>query len=254
MTDGVIYHGIVRHVRHQPMRHRFSYSVFSCLFDLDRLEASGQRLNFFGFNRFGLFSFHNRDHGRRDGSALRPWIEHLMQRANVPLPIGQIQILCFPRILGFVFNPLSVYWIHDQTGKLCAIVYEVKNTFGDQHCYVHPVSDNSTGPLIHERAKDFYVSPFIDMVALYRFRVRKPDENLSVLIREFDDKGQDLLTASLIGQAEPVSDRALLKAFFRYPLMTLKVVVAIHYEALRLWSKGAKFHSHPPPPPDEATI
>ncbi len=254
MTQGALYHSIVRHIRHRPMRHRFSYSVFSCLFDLETLPDLDLNLRLFSYNRFGLFSFHDRDHGPRDGSPLRPWIENLAQRAGIEQPLGRIDLLCFPRILGFVFNPLSVYWVRDNLGKLCAIIYEVKNTFGDQHCYVHRVSDNGAGPLTHERAKDFFVSPFIDMTALYRFRVRVPDQQLSILIREFDANGCDLLTASMVGTREPLSDSALFRAFFRYPLMTIKVVAGIHYEALRLLFKGAKLRTRPAPPADEATI
>ncbi len=254
MIQSALYHGLVRHVRHRPMRHRFTYKVFSCLFDLDDLQALDQGLTLFSYNRFGLFSFHDRDHGRRDGSALRPFVEQLMARAGVTGPLGSIRVLCFPRILGFVFNPLSVYFVADANGKLCGIIYEVKNTHGDQHCYVHPVSPDANKPMFHSRAKDFFVSPFIDMTATYKFRVTEPGDNLSVLIRELDDTGADLLTATLVGTRAPLTDRALIGAFFRYPLMTVKVVVAIHYEAVRLWLKGAKLRPHPAPPTDEATI
>jgi DUF1365 family protein len=248
-----LYHGLVRHIRHQPVRHRFAYRVFSCLLDLDELLVIDRRLRLFSYNRFGLFSFFDRDHGKRDGSALRPWIETLMVQKGIKETIGAIRILCFPRILGFVFNPLSIFWIHDQSGSLIAIVYEVKNTFGDQHCYVHAVSPQANAPITHSRDKVFFVSPFIDMKAQYRFRVRPPGDDLSILIRELDGQHQELLTATLVGTREGMTDKSLAAAFFRYPLMTVKVVLAIHWEAFRLWRKGVRFLGYSAPPPKDVS-
>lgn len=238
-----LYHGVVRHVRHGAVRHRFAYRVFTCLFDLDALPALAAKTRLFAHNRFALFSFHDRDHGPRDGSALRPWLEALARRHGHQAPIARVRVLCFPRILGFVFNPLTIYWCDDDAGRPRLIVYEVKNTHGEQHCYVHAL-DGGTGPARHESAKTFFVSPFIGMDARYGFSVRAPGETLSVLIRERDGAGADLLTASLTGARGAFGDRALLGAFWRYPLMTLKVIAAIHWEAIRLWTKGAPFHAH----------
>ncbi len=134
------------------------------------------------------------------------------------------------------------------------MVYEVKNTFGQQHCYVLPIApDRRRGDAVFQQCdKGFYVSPFIGMDATYRFRLRPPDEQLSVLIRQSVPEGE-LLIATLTGRRVPLNDRALAHAFATHPLMTLKVVGAIHWQALRLWLKGARFHPRPAPHPQGPT-
>lgn len=250
--DGCLYFGRVMHKRLIPFRHRFSYRVFSVLLDIDRIDAVAGRLRLFSRNRRNLFSFHDRDHGHRDGRPLRPWAEALLARRGIDLQGGPIRLLCFPRLLGHVFNPLSIYFCHESKGKLRAIIYEVKNTFGQQHIYLLDVDqDMKHGDLITQHcSKNFYVSPFIDMEATYRFRLTEPDERLSILIRQSAPEGEILL-ATHTGRREALTDAMLLRAFFAYPLMTLKVVGAIHWEALRIWIKGAKFHKRPAPPKQE---
>lgn len=242
-----LYLGEVMHKRLAPFRHQFTYKVFSLCVDLDELPALS--LRFLSHNRFNLVSFHDRDHGARDGSPLRPWVDAALAGAGLDLGGGPIRLVCFPRILGYVFNPLSVYFCYDPTEQLRAILYEVKNTFGDQHGYLIEVPEgfDGHGPIRQETAKLFYVSPFIDMNCRYRFRMAEPAERLSVLIRQWDERGE-LLIATLTGRRAPLSDRSLVSAFLRYPLMTLKVIGAIHWEALWLWLKGARFHHRPAPP------
>ena len=245
MAGEALYLGRVMHARLRPFRHRFAYRVFTCLFDVDALPALGRRMRLFSHNRFNLFSFHDRDHGARDGSALRPWVEARLAEAGIELAGGAIRLLCFPRLLGYVFNPLSIFFCHAPDGRLAAIVYEVKNTFGDQHCYVLAVGAGDDGaPVVQRTDKIFYVSPFIEMDCTYRFRLNAPDERLAVLIRQTDPKGE-LLVATLTGTRRPLDDRQLLGAFLRHPLMTLKVIAAIHWEALRLWLKGARLVPRP---------
>jgi DUF1365 family protein len=250
-----LYFGSVMHHRLIPFRHRFRYRVFSLWLDLDELAGPLKRLRLMPHNRFGLFSFHDRDHGPRDGSALRPWVERLLGGAGLDLGGGPIRLLCFPRLLGFVFNPLSVYYCYDRAETLRAVVYEVKNTFGDQHAYVLevPAARNSGDAIAQSCDKRFFVSPFIGMTSTYRFRIKEPGESLSVLIRQSVPEGEQLV-ATLHGERRPLDDRHLLAAFLRYPLMTVKVIGAIHWEALRLWLKGARFHRRPGPPEHEASF
>jgi DUF1365 family protein len=255
MSVSALYFGSVMHHRLIPFKHRFRYRVFSLWLDLDELVGPLKRLKLMPHNRFGLFSFHDRDHGARDGSPLRPWIERLLTQAGLDLEGGPIRLLCFPRLLGFVFNPLSVYYCYDRAETLRAIVYEVKNTFGDQHAYVLPVPErrNSGEAIAQSCDKTFFVSPFIGMASTYRFRVKEPGETLSVLIRQSVPEGEQLI-ATLHGERRPLDDKRLLAAFLRYPLMTLKVVGAIHWQALWIWLKGARFHRHPGPPEREASF
>lgn len=245
MPRSCIYYGEVMHHRLRPVRHRFVYRVFSLLLDLDEIPGLARRLAVFSHNRFNLFSFHNRDHGARDGSAVRPWVEQQLRGAGIGCDAAKIYVLCFPRILGYVFNPLSIYWCHDAGGVLRAIVYEVQNTFGEQHAYVLPARLGATGGTVRQRAeKAFYVSPFMEMSASYDFRVETPEEQLFVVIRESDAEG-DLLLARHQGTRRDLSTFGLLRAFFGFPLMALKVIGGIHWEALRLWRKGVALVARP---------
>ena len=153
-----LYRGVVMHHRRRPVDHRFAYRVFSLYLDLDELPLLGEHLRLLSVERPNLLSFHNRDHGARDGSPLRPWVAAQLAGAGIRLARPRIMLLCFPRLLGYVFNPLSVYFCHEDE-RLAAIVYEVKNTFGGQHAYVVPVRPEVPGPVAHEVQKAFYVSP-----------------------------------------------------------------------------------------------
>lgn len=239
-----LYFGHVTHARMRPFRHRFRYRVYTALFDLDGLDALPALMR---RNGFGLFAFYDRDHGARDGGPLRPWVEEKLARAGVDAPGGPIRLLCFPRVLGYTFNPLSVYFCHRPDGSLAALVYEVKNTFGDQHPYVVRV-DRHDGPVFsHTQPKEFHVSPFFDMDGDYRFRLAMPEDHLTVLIR-YGARDGERMVAAQTGRRAEMTDGNLLRAFLLYPLVTLKVIGAIHWEALRLWIKGAKFHRRPEPP------
>jgi len=240
-----LYFGRVMHTRSRPRVHRFTYKVFSMLIDVDRIEEAGRRSRLFSIDRFNLFSFHRKDHGARDGSSLREHIDGLLKDADLPPP-SRIQLLCYPRILGYVFNPLSVYYCHDAQSRLMALVYQVHNTFGGAHSYVAPVDEAETSGRITRQSRDkhLHVSPFVGMAASYDFSLNDPAETLAVHIRESDENGPFLL-ATFDGQAKPFTTRMLAIAFVRYPLMTLKVMGAIHYEALRLWLKGVPFFRSP---------
>lgn len=246
-----IYRGNVMHARMAPVQHRFRYRVFTVLIDLDELPALARSLRWLSHNRFNLMSLHDRDHGNRpaDGSAqsepLRVWAERTLCAAGITPPQGRVELLCFPRLLGYVFNPLSLWLCRDGDDRLKAVIYEVHNTFGGRHAYALPVAAGQDEGAIAQRCgKEFYVSPFIAMDAQYSFRLRAPDESFSLLIRERDEAGE-MLRATLSGRRRPLTDRELLKAFAAHPLMTVKVIAAIHWHALRLWRKGVRFHRDP---------
>ncbi len=248
MNGAALYHCRVMHERLQPFRHRFDYRVFSLLLDIDALPAIAAGSRLFRYNRFGLFSFHDRDHGPRDGSPLRPWLENILQRHGLGAATARIEIFCFPRLYGYVFNPLSIYFCFSADGRLGAILYEVKNTFGDQHGYLIEVPAGETGRLLrHGAEKIFHVSPFMPLSGSYAFRLLPPGERIGIHIRHDGPDGARLL-ATQTGRREAFSDATLLRALLRHPLMTLKVFAAIHWQALHLWRKGAGFFRRPEPP------
>jgi DUF1365 family protein len=254
MPQSCLYDGEVMHSRLRPIQHRFVYRIFSMLLDLDELPGLDRRLRLFSYNRFNLFSFDERDHGLRDGSSLRAWVERHAAARDIDIADGKIFIHCLPRLLGYVFNPLSIIWCYDRTGLLRAILYEVKNTFGEQHGYLIPVhaGRETTAPILQQASKVFYVSPFIAMDADYHFRVHEPESELSVLIRETGPEG-DILVATHMGQRRRLTDAGLVRAFLIYPLLTVKIFAGIRWEALRLWIKGTRLHKRPPPPSEEVT-
>lgn len=249
-----LYRGDVMHARLKPMSHRFVYRVLNLLIDLDRLDEADRQSRLFGVNRRAFYSFHERDHGPRDGSPLAAYVRGLAAHAGVDLSDGRIQLLCYPRLLGYAFNPLSVYYGYRADGTLALLVYEVRNTFGEHHSYVCPVLPNevSAGGIRQARNKRFYVSPFIGMQMRYHFRLTPPGDELKFRILETDAEGP-LLAATFHGRRHPLTSPHLLAAFWSLPFVTLKVIGGIHYEAARLWLKGARLvprpqHGSDPPP------
>ena len=236
-----LYEGWVIHRRLSPKHHRFKYRVFAMLLELDELAALDRKLTLFKYNRWGLFSFQDRDHG--DGRPLKPWLDDLLAQSGIEAK-GARRVLCYPRILGFVFNPISVWFCDDEQGRLQAIVYEVHNTYEERHAYVLPAGTD-TGLIRHGCPKEFYVSPFLSRDCCYQFRIRPPGQGVAIVIQE-DEAGAPVLNASFAGARRALSDRMLAKMLLRYPLMTLKVVVAIHFEAMRLMLKGVRRHPHRP--------
>ncbi|MEX2454122.1 MAG: DUF1365 domain-containing protein [Rhodospirillaceae bacterium] len=248
-----IYVGEVMHRRSRPKPYEFRYRVFSLLLDIDRIDRTAAACRWFSHNRFNLFSVRDRDHGPRDGSPLRPWIEAHLARAGLADAAATVRLLCMPRVLGYGFDPLSIWFCHDASGALRAVLYEVKNTFGDQHGYLMPVAPGADAPADHAFDKRLHVSPLIGMSARYRIRVAAPGDRLGVLIRESDDDGE-FLVATLTGDRRPMTDATLLRLFAGMPLMTFKVVAAIHWQAVRSLARGVKFHRRPAPPAEEVTL
>lgn len=241
-----LYRGRVMHRRLDRLGYRFVYRVFSLHLDLDELPVLGRRLRLFSHNRFNLLSLHDRDHGPRDGSPLRPWLEALLGRRGIKLEGGRVTLLCFPRVLGYVFNPMSVYYCRHRDGGLRAIVCEVRNTFGGMHHYVlAPAGSGAMDWGAEYRAcKQFHVSPFIGPETEYRFRFHAPLAHVWIYINEFSG-GAPLLQASLSGKRARLTDASIVGECLRLPFMPLKVMAAIHWQALRLWLRGARFHRMP---------
>lgn len=248
-----IYAGRVFHRRLRPRVHALSYRVFYLLLDLDEVAALAKRSRVFSYNGFGLFAFRDRDHGPGEDAPLRPWIEAQLARADVSIAGGRILALTLPRVLGYVFNPLTVYFCHDAAGGLAAMIYEVSNTFGERHSYVIAVEDRTASMVAQGCDKAFYVSPFMGVEGRYHFKVQRPGDRLVMTIRESDAEGA-LLTASFAGELLPFSDGALIRLFVTHPLLTLKVVGAIHWEALKLWLKGVPLRDRPAPPASPGTV
>ena len=254
-----LYRGHLMHQRLRPLRHRLSYRMFSALIDIDELPSWHARLRCFSVNRFNVFSFHTTDHG--DGTAvdpagLRAWAEGHLAQAGFPTG-GAIRLLTMPRLFGYAFNPLSVWFCESPDGALQAILYEVNNTFGERHSYLIGVdaAQCSAGPIEQRSVKRLYVSPFLGMDLHYRFRIEPPAQRLSIGVSVHDDAdGAAVLNARLDGERIPLSDSALLRLLVSHPLLTLKVMAGIHWEALRLWLKGARLHERPAAPERPVTV
>jgi DUF1365 family protein len=240
-TAAALYFGDVMHARLKPIGHRFSYRVMSLLIDLDRLDEADRQCPLFAVNRAALYSFSESDHGERDGSSLRGYVQRQAAARGVDLTGGRVLLLCYPRLFGYTFNPLSVYFCYRADGELALIIYEVRNTLGDIHPYVLPVQlgEISQAGVRQQQDKLFYVSPFAEMAMRYHFRVSPPGHSVKLRILETDSEGP-LLAATFSGRRRSLTTAALLRSLFSLPLVTFKIVAAIHWEALRLWLKGAR--------------
>jgi DUF1365 family protein len=244
---GALYIGKTVHERRTPFLHRFSYRLGSILLDLDRLPEAGRLSRFFSVGRFNLYSFEPRDHGPRDGSDLSSWARALLTEHGITLTEQDtITLLSAPRVLGYQFNPLSIYFASGADGRLKGMIYQVHNTFGDSHCYVAKAQDGALQT--HDAEKVFHVSPFFDRAGRYEFTLREPDERFHLTIFKQRDDGPDFL-ATMAMKREALSTPRLLHLFLTQPFSSLKTILAIHWEALRLWFKGAVYHrrdaSHP---------
>ena len=248
--DAYVYEGAVKHQRFKPVRHKLRYNVFSFLLDLDALDETAETLNVFSRNKFNFFSFYDRDFARGEGDVAKE-VRQILSEAGFD-GRGRILLLCYPRMLGYAFNPLSVYYCHDVHGKLSVILYEVRNTFGGKHSYLIPVA--ADGKRVRQCAeKVFHVSPFIDMDMHYHFALSPPSEDLSVFIQTADREGP-LLNAIFKGEACALSDQKLRSLFLRYPMMTLKVILGIHWEAVKLFAKGLRLRPGSPTSEHAVTI
>ncbi|MBU6418222.1 MAG: DUF1365 family protein [Proteobacteria bacterium] len=242
-----LYSTLVTHIRTRPRRHAFAYRLPYLLLDLNAPPYAV----LFSFNRFNLFSLHECDHG--DGrTPLRLWVAERLGEAGLSDASAVITLLTLPRFLGLGFNPISLFFCHDATGALRAVLYEVNNTFGQRHCYLCPVAPEARPPLRQSAGKSFYVSPFMDMGLRYRFTLTPPGEAVGLHIAVEDSQGT-LLRATLAGTRQPLTDAILLRAALLHPLLGVKVLVAIHWEALKIWLKGVVVRQRPAPPANMVT-
>ena len=239
IKESSIYIGNVIHKRFKTKVHFFKYKVFSTLLDLYEINLLYKSLKIFSHNKFNIISFYDVDHGPRDGTSLKKWVIKNLIENQINTEEIKIKLLCYPRIFGYVFNPLSVFFIYNQSSELISILYEVKNTFGEQHTYVFKANSKSKF-LKNNCKKKFYVSPFMNLQSTYYFKILKPENNLSIIIDQRDNHGK-LLFASQDGVRSNLSSRNLIISYLKHPLMTFKIISAIHFEAFKLWLKGIKF-------------
>lgn len=250
--QSALFPGHVTHTRLRPKGHKLAYKIYSLLLDLDELEALDGKLKLFSLDRFNLFSFYRQDRGDGSSAPLREQVERAMDAAGVMPDGGAVRLLTMPRILGWAFNPLSVFFCYNRGGDLVAILWEVDNTFRQRHGYLIPVENDSNGRIVQSCDKAFYVSPFMDMKLRYEFEVSPPKDKLSIRINSFDDEGL-VMTARHLARRIELTDAALLRAFFSIPFLTLKVVGGIHWEALKIWLKGIGLRKRPQPPREPIT-
>ena len=239
INSSCIYNGQVIHKRFKPKEHFFKYKVFSLLLDLSELNLLDKELKIFSYNKFNILSFYDIDHGPRDGTSLISWVKENLNNNNINSNEIRIKLLCYPRVWGYIFNPLSIFFVYDKNSKLISILYEVKNTFGEQHTYVFKI-DKENQLFEHSCKKKFHVSPFIEMNCLYYFKILKPTDKLSVVINQNDDSGK-LLFASQDGLKNELNNKNLMISYISNPLMSFKIIGAIHFEAFKLWIKGIKY-------------
>lgn len=245
-----LYSGIVIHRRFGVKTHALRYRMFMALLDLDDLDRLSGRLKLFSHNRFNLFSFYDRDHldeRHETPRSLRGQVEGHLAAAGIALGGGAITLLSLPRILGYAFNPLSVYFCHQADGAIVAILYEVRNTFRERHTYLIPVSPGQIDTIEQTCRKAFYVSPFMDMDMTYAFRVVAPGASVSIGVDGLKD-GARIIATSFAGERRALTDRGLLRAFLGHPFLSFAVVGGIHWEALKLWLKGVRLRTRPAPP------
>lgn len=238
MTGSALYTGHVVHMR--PNRHRLRYSVFMLALDLDEVQALDARLALFSHNRFNLVSLFDRDHGDRRREPIAARLEAKLRSAGIAWDGGRIVLLTMPRLFNYVFNPLSVYFCYRRNGELAALAHEVSNTFGERHFYILPPSSLGEGQVTQQCEKRFFVSPFLEMDLRYEFRVTPPDARcvVAMIVRRGDEIA---LTASFSGTRHALTDANLLRAWAGNPLMSVKVIAGIHWEALKMWLKGVRY-------------
>lgn len=239
------------HHRYSPFERRFSYDICLIDLDIDRLEEASRQTPLFSVGRPALFSFRPEDNGPQDKRAsLRKWAEEMYRAANVDLDGGPIRLITFARHLFYKFAPLSLWYGYDLKGNLRGIIYEVNNTFGERHCYVAATPEKRSQ---HEADKSFHVSPFMDVAGQYRFTLRTPDDRLLVTVENWENGERTHMANIVAGQTEAKSS-SLIRLALMQPCSSLGVMAAIHWQALKIWLRGAGYHRKPAPPRKPATV
>lgn len=243
-------HGQVMHARLRPAPHRFVYPLFYVRLNLARLDECNTR--WFGVDRWRPLSIRRRDYGPRDGGSLEQWMRALLREHRIEAD-GEIWLQTFPRVAGYVFNPVSFWHCHDAAGRLSAVLAEVNNTFGETHRYLMRVAHNAGGTVTATADKQLHVSPFCAVRGHYRFRFRLDGVSHCTGL-DYDDGDGPLLRTALSGRPVPMTGRAVAGALLRYPLLGLGIVFRIHWQALRLWLKRVPWFSKPPAPDHHTTV
>jgi uncharacterized protein len=246
MFQSALYIGSVMHRRLRPRAHHLRYRVFWMLIDLDEVAALARSFRLFSYNHFNALSLYDKDCGDGSDQPLRQQVADTLRRAGISAD-GPVRMFCMPRVFGYVFNPLTVYFCHRGDGTLAATLYEVHNTFGERHSYLFPVDQPVHGALEQACEKAFYVSPFLAMDMRYDFRIAPPDDRVSISIRGSDRDGP-MIVATLFGRRAAFTDAALLRVLASHPLLTVRVIVAIHWHALRMLLKGFRLTPRPATP------
>ena len=250
--------GRVMHARLRPFVHRFVYRVFCIRLRIDQLSTlSAFNSWLFGIDKKRIVSFHSRDHGARDGSDLMTWLSEALRASGARMELGAVWLQCFPRVFGYVFNPVSFWHVYDTQGRLRVLLAEVNNTFGQRHQYIlsapgfEPIEEHT----LLECQKVFHVSPFCDVEGTYRFKSSRHGVQERMAIDYFvsNELSQPLLKTAIVVQAQAFSNNGLLLCLLSMPMMTIGVMLRIHMQAFKLWRKGAKYHPVPPLPKDEVT-
>lgn len=233
------------HQRFGEVGYQFRYGVMSLRVDIDQIESESKSLRWLSLNTFNLYSLHTKDYGARDHKPWRLWADKLLAEYGLPEPATRIELVCFPRFMGVTFNPLAMWYAYNRHNQLIGLIAEVSNTFNQWHHYVLTANGDDLGDKVHAKAdKVFHVSPFIGMACGYQFRFAKPSKTYQMTINQTEN-GHPLLLATQVGKAHPLSDKHLLKAALKHPFNTLKIIVLIHWWALKIFIKGGKFHKTP---------
>lgn len=243
LINNALYRGTVSHTRRMPVKHSFDYPVFYAAIDLDSFAKKTSLPSLLALDGFNLFSVQQKDYGAQTKDGLKDYIQSVFDNIGVPSPY-KIILLTMPRLLGYAFNPISVFYAFDSEQRICGIIYEVHNTFGERHSYAFAISDDLSR---HTIEKSLYVSPFFHVEGGYRFTQIVPGQQLKLGI-QYSVKEETVFSAALTAERSPLTNKSLLKVFFLYPLLTLRVTAAIHFQALRLWIKKVSLTSKPAPP------
>lgn len=262
MSEAAVLYSIrVMHARRVAPLYRFVYQIFSVLFDIDRLDELARSRKLFSHNRFNLLSFDDRDHGRGERGGLRRWAEGICATQNIALDGGRIRLLAQPRMFGWAFNPVSFWYCEHADGSLRAVIAEVRNTFGEKHSYLLSSASRKANasaglPLPYDvvlnKEKCFHVSPLFDLEGRYHFKFGEPGVKLAVQLNE-TRQGAPLIDTAMAGTAKPFSDAEIARQVLRMPVQAVKVLAGIHWQALKIWLRGARFHKKPKPPTAEVT-
>ena len=253
--QSALYDAVLEHERYAPARNAFRYRIYQLLLDLDELDELAASIPFLSVDRRNLVEIRSADHlgdpALSIGDNVRAWLDS----RDVAVPDGRIQLLTHARTLGYVFNPVSFYFLRNADDSLATVVAEVHNTFGERWPYLlgAPGELDADGRMRFSTEKRFHVSPFMEIAGTYRFLLGEPGARLMVRIDEERD-GERLFRAVLRGEQRPLTSGALAHALVRYPWLTGQIMARIHWQALQLWRKRVPFHRKPPFDPERGSM